>query len=195
MKCQEAWTCTAWQKGNDGKYTRTCTDSSACGTTAQKPTEGPIALPDLDVDYFKCKVQPIFAHGCGMMGCHGTDVGRPFKVYARGRWRRNETVPQVSSCPIGPQMVNLQKEGSGTVMCVGWSALTQGEWQENYDNARGFAVGLASADDSELLSQPVFGGKAHAGVHLFKKTDPDYQTIRDWLAGSKLGMACNTNGN
>lgn len=189
------WTCSAWQKGADGKYTRTCTDSAMCGTTAQKPIVGPVALPDLDIDFYKCKVEPIFDRGCAMLGCHGTETGRALKIYARGRLRRNETVPQVNTCPIGPQMVNLQKDGTGTVMCVGWSPHTQGEWQENYDNARSFAVGLSNPDESDLLAQPVVGGKAHAGVHLFRKTDADYATIRDWLNGAKLGSACNTNGN
>jgi hypothetical protein len=27
-------------------------------------------------------------------------------------------------------------------------------------------------------------------VHLFKTADPDYQTIKSWLGGTKLGIAC-----
>jgi hypothetical protein len=188
--CTEAWSCTPWLKGDGGLYTRKCVDAAQCGTTAQKPPEGPVALPELDLDYFKCKVEPILDRGCAMMGCHGTEVGRAFKIYGRGRLRRNETVPQVYSCPVGPQMVNLQEEGSGTVMCVGWSAHTEGEWQENFDNARSFMIGITDPAQSDLLAQPVIGGKAHEGVHLFAKTDADYQTIAAWLGGAKLGTTC-----
>lgn len=193
--CTEAWTCTPWQEGPPGMYTRTCTDANACGTTTSKPPVGPIALPDLDLDYYKCKVEPIFDRGCAMIGCHGTEVGRPFKVYARGRLRHKETVPQVSTCPVGPQMVDLQDQGSGTVMCIGWSPHTAAEWQSNYDVARSFMLGITDPDASELIAQPVVGGKAHAGVHLFAKGDPDYVTLKAWLGGAKLGTPCDPTPN
>lgn len=193
--CVEAWTCSAWQKGEGGLFSRTCTDTASCGTQATKPQEGPVALPDLDRDYYMCKVEPILDRGCAMLGCHGTEKGRAFKIYARGRMRNNETVAQVPSCPIGPQQVSLSTEGSGTVMCVGWSPHTQAEWQQNFDNARAFALGITAGDDSELLAQPVVGGKAHAGVHLFAKADADYQTIKAWLEGAKLGAPCDPSPN
>lgn len=188
--CAESWVCTPWVVGADGMYSRTCSDQKQCGTTALKPIEGPVALPELDMDYYKCKVEPIFDRGCSMMGCHGTEVGRAFKVYARGRLRHDESVAQVASCPVGPQTVNLAKDGSGTVMCVGWSPHTESEWQQNYDNARAFMVGVENPEECELLAQPVIGGKAHAGVHLFAKSDTDYQTILKWVSGTKLGSAC-----
>jgi hypothetical protein len=188
--CVEAWTCTPWQQGSDGLYSRTCTDENSCGTTAAKPPEGPIALPELDKAYYMCRVEPIFDRGCAMIGCHGAEVGRAFKVYARGRLRNNEQVAQVSSCPIGPQEINLADEGTGTVMCIGWSPHTEAEWQQNYDNARSFMIGIDDPEQSELLTQPVIGGKAHTGVHLFAKTDPDYQTIKAWLSGEALGGPC-----
>jgi hypothetical protein len=189
--CTEAWSCTPWQKGADGNYTRTCSDASACGTTAGKPPEGPVALPDLDLDYYKCKVEPIFDRGCSMVGCHGTETGRAFKVYARGRLRHQEMVPQVSSCPVGPQTVDLSEMGTGTVMCVGWSPHTAAEWQSNYDISRSFMLGLTDPEQSDLLAQPVVGGKSHAGVHLFAKTDAEYVTLKAWLGGAKLGSTCN----
>ncbi|HRI65088.1 MAG TPA: hypothetical protein PK156_12655 [Polyangium sp.] len=189
--CVEAWTCTPWQQGADGQYSRTCTDGANCGTAAAKPPTGPVALPALDKDFFMCKVEPILDRGCSMLGCHGTEQGRAFKVYSRGRLRRNEVVAQVSSCPIGPQQVNLAEEGSGTVMCVGWSPHTAAEWQQNFDNSRSFMLGISNAEESDLLAQPVVGGKAHAGVHMFAKTDLDYTTIKSWLEGAKLGSACN----
>ncbi len=80
-------------------------------------------------------------------------------------------------------------------MCVGWSPHTPTEWQQNYDNARSFMVGIQNPEDSELLAQPVIGGKAHAGVHLFAKSDTDYQTILKWLNGTKLGSACDPTPN
>jgi hypothetical protein len=189
--CIEAWTCTPWQQGTGGQYARTCTDASACGTTAQKPTEGPVNLPELDLDYYRCQVEPILDRGCAMIGCHGTETGRPFKVYARGRLRHQETVAQVGSCPVGPQMVDLAQQGSGTVMCVGWSPHTAAEWQSNYDIARSFMLGITDPEQSDLLAQPVIGGKSHAGVHLFAKGDAEHATLKAWLGGAKLGSTCN----
>ena len=193
--CAESWSCTPWNKGTDGMFTRACTDAAACGTTAQKPGEGPVALPDLDLDYYKCNVEPILDGSCAMLACHGADQGRALKIYARGRLRHKETVAQVSSCPVGPQMLDLSTEATGTVMCVGWSPHTAAEWQENYDTARSFMVGLTDPEQSDLLAQPVYGGKAHAGVHFFAKGDADYETIKSWLGGAKLGMACNPGSN
>src|SRR5207253_266175 len=108
--------------------------------------------------------EPIFDRGCAMMGCHGTTQGRAFHVFARGRKRNAEVVAQVPTCPVGPQMVDLDKDGSGTVMCVGWSAHTQEEWQQNYDNSRSMMVGITDPEQCDLLAQPVVGGKAHTGV-------------------------------
>jgi len=166
-----------------------------CGTTNSKPSEGPVALPNLDMDYYQCNVEPIVDRSCSMLGCHGTETGRAYKIYARGRLRHNENVPQVWSCPVGPQTVNLAETGSGTVMCVGWSKHTQAEWQSNYDSARFFMVGITNPDDSDMIAQPVVGGKAHAGVHLFARGDSDYSTLRAWLSGQRLGTTCNPEPN
>ncbi len=190
--CKPGWGCTSWAKGADGKYTRTCSDANKCADATGKPTEGPVALPDLDMDFYKCKVEPIFDRGCAMMGCHGTETGRPFKIYARGRLRADEMVDPVC-LQTGPQ--NLAKMGSGTTMCQGWFAHTKNEWQSNYDISRSFMVGVQNADDSEILSQTRVGGKAHAGVHEFKATDKDYLTIKSWLGGAKLGTPCDPTPN
>ncbi len=148
----------------------------------------------LDLEYFKCRVEPILDRGCSMLGCHGTEAPvRTFRVYSRGRMRNNEQVAQVSTCPGDPRTVNLAQEGSGTVMCVGWSPHTAAEWQKNFDSARAFAT--PNPDDSDLLAQPVFGGRTHAGVHLFSRTSQDYGTIRDWLAGAQLGGPCDPGRN
>src|SRR5262249_39911806 len=162
--CTESWSCTSWQQGANGMFTRTCTDANMCGTTAAKPPRGPVALPNVDMEFYKCNVEPILDGSCAMMGCHGTETGRALKIYARGRLRHKEIVPQVPSCPIGPQMVDLAVEGSGTVMCVGWSKHTPMEWKENFDSARSFMIGISDPEQSDLLTQPKYGGKAHAGV-------------------------------
>jgi hypothetical protein len=188
--CMAAWTCTPWTKGSDGLYSRTCTDENGCTTAAGKPPEGPIDLPALDLDYYRCKVEPIFDRSCAFMGCHGMETGRAFKIYARGRLRHKEMVKQVGSCPVGPQTLDLQANGSATIMCLGWSPHTAAEWQSNYDISRSFMLGVTSPDQSDLLAQPVVGGKSHAGVHLFRKDDPDYTTIKSWLTGTQLGSPC-----
>jgi hypothetical protein len=76
---------------------------------------------------------------------------------------------------------------------------TPNEWQRNFDAARGFGLDAAGQpipagmeDTSDLIAQPIVGGKAHAGVHLFKSGDKDHNTLKSWLGGAKLGMACNT---
>lgn len=190
--CAESWSCTAWAPDGSGQYSRTCTDANRCGTTASEPPTGPTALPALDRDYFECKVEPILDRGCAMMGCHGTSVddnSRAFRVFARGRRRNRQTVPPLC---LDTQPVNLET-GSGTIMCYGWTAHTAEEWQANFDSARALMLGLQNPDDCDLLAQPVAGGKAHTGVHLFSgASDPDYQTLRAWLGGAALGTACNS---
>src|SRR5262245_47161391 len=85
--CVEAWLCTPWQtNGSDDNGTRTCTDKNNCGTNNNKPKES-ATLPALDLDYYKCKVEPIFDRGCAHIGCHGTEQGRALRTYARGRLR------------------------------------------------------------------------------------------------------------
>lgn len=190
--CVEAWTCTAWTKQNDGTYTRTCTDANACGTTNSEPPLGPVTLPNLDLDDYKCKVEPVFDRSCAMLGCHGTEVGRPFKLYARGRLRHSEMVDGI--CLDTGKKIDLAT-GTGTVMCYGWLPHTDAEWQSNFDDARSFMVGITDPNQSDLLMQPKVGGKAHAGVHLFQQGDADYQAIADWLGGAKLGTTCDTKGN
>jgi hypothetical protein len=71
------------------------------------------------------------------------------------------------------------------------------EWQLNYDAARGFAIDdkgnaipAANVDGSELIAEAVVGGKAHAGIHLFKKGDPDYQAIHTWLTSAGKNTPC-----
>ncbi|MCC6337787.1 MAG: hypothetical protein IT380_27810 [Myxococcales bacterium] len=197
--CVADWQCGPWEAADGGLATRRCQDFNAC-PGATPPAQGPLPIPALDLAFYKCNVQPVFDRGCSMFGCHGVvpnnPKGRLFGVYSRGRLRNDETVPQVPSCPIGPQTVNLMQEGSGTVMCVGWSRLTNAEWQRNFSGAKLWAVGLPSTADSELLQQPLAGSPfAHAGAKLFKDArDPQYVTIKAWLEGAQ-GGACDAGSN
>lgn len=185
--CTEEWTCSAWDVSDAGTAARTCTDVNGCGTTAKKPTTGPAPLPALDLSYFQCEVQPVLERGCGMLGCHGTETDRAFRLYARGRLRHSEQVPQASTC-LGGGMKDLAAEGTATVMCLGWSRLTASEWRLNFDNARAFGLGAATVADNELLTQPLAGNaKAHAGVKPFTLTDPAYLKLKAWLAGATAG--------
>ena len=56
-------------------------------------------------------------------------------------------------------------------------------------------IDVTNPDDSLLLREPAKGGLPHAQVKLFSSTDTDYQTIKSWLGGAKLGSTCNTGAN
>jgi hypothetical protein len=193
--CRERWVCSSWEAppGSD-EATRTCVDENQVGTTACKPDEGPVTLPALDLDFYRCRVSPIVQRGCAMMGCHGTDAGRAYRIYARGRLRNDQIVERTGSCIPQTGQVNLQEAGSGTVMCEGWLPHTAEEWKKNFDSARSFMLGVAVPEDSLLLREPVVGGLPHVEVKLFTTADPDYLTIRDWLGGATLA-GCTTGAN
>lgn len=194
--CSESWVCTSWEAppGSD-QATRTCTDANQTGTTDCKPSEGPVTLPALDLEYYKCNVQPVLQRGCSMMACHGTATERAYRIYARGRLRNDEIVNRTGTCIPSSGQVNLDEAGTGTVMCEGWLPHTAAEWKKNFDSARSFMLGVTDPDDSDLLQMPVVGGKPHVEVKLFRATDADYLTIRNWLAGAALGGTCNTGVN
>lgn len=197
--CVEAWRCTPWQtSGNDNNGTRTCTDLNNCGTTSNKPVEA-ATLPALDFDYYKCNVEPILDRGCSQLGCHGTETERALRIYARGRLRITGEILIEPGC-LNPGAQKPSESCIGSIECACWTVPhTMTEWRRNFDAARGFGLDSAgnpipagNEDTSELIIQPIVGGKAHAGIHLFKDGDPDHLTLRSWLSGTKLGMACNT---
>jgi len=167
--------------------TRTCTDINSCNTNVGKPVTT-ATLPHLDVNYFECNVEPIFDKKCGMLGCHGTESGRALRVYARARLRHaGENLIAPANC-AGSAM-SASCIGSNSCPCN--APHTPTEWQRNYDAARGFALdamGNALPDEhtSDLIQQPVVGGKSHAGIHLFQPADPEDTTIYNWLHGSTL---------
>lgn len=195
--CVEAWVCTPWETdGTSNAGSRVCTDTNACGTTEDKPYEE-ATLPALDLEYFKCNIQPILDKKCAMLGCHGTEQGRALRVYARGKKRLGGQMLSNPACG-GP--ATTPSDGcDGSTLCLCAAPHTPAEWQKNYDAARGFGLDSVGkpfpankADKSELLAQPVVGGKPHMGIHVFDKTDADYATIKNWLTGSALGTPCDT---
>lgn len=175
--------------------TRTCFDTNVCGITVGKPAEGPSALPSLDLNFYKCRVQPVVDLTCAMIGCHGKEQGRPYKLYARGRLRADEPVCGGvcnQNCGV---MVSAQTVSSANHHCSGRAALTMREWTTNFDSARATMVGVAPAE-AELLTLPLAtNASAHAGVKVFGDTnDPRYQTLLSWLSGATLAT-CVTNPN
>jgi len=199
--CTESWVCTPWDTGGNGNQaTRTCTDTKSCGTTALKPPTTAM-LPALDINFFRCNVQPVLNAKCSQLACHGTETDRALRIYARGRLRNNETIPANSPlCVVSnanPVSLDTQCTSSieGDCRNCGHTAT---EWQRNYDSARGFAldanlqrIPAGQEDTSELIAQPIVGGKAHANIHLFRQGDPDYTYIKQWLSGMPLA-SCTT---
>jgi hypothetical protein len=194
--CKENWVCSSWEAppGSD-QATRTCTDNNNVGTTECMPATT-ATLPALDLDFYQCRVSPIFQRGCGQLACHGTDTDHPFRLYTRGRLRNKQMVFPVNTCGENPSIkVDLQARGTGTVMCEGWSKHTPEEWKKNFDSARSFMLGVTSPDESLILREAAEGGLPHAQVKLFAAGDTDFQTVRSWLAGATLGTTCNTGAN
>lgn len=197
--CTEAWLCSPWDTGGAGDMaTRTCTDVNGCGSTTMKPVET-ATLPALDLNYFKCNVEPILDRKCSMLGCHGKEKGRQLRVYSRARLRiPGGTITSVDpSCPGNASADACA--GSTTCSCKAPHSPT--EWQRNYDSARGFKldpqgkpIPMGMADASDLLAQPIVGGKAHTGVHLFRPGDPEEKTLKAWLDGATLA-SCNPGSN
>ncbi len=194
--CSESWSCTSWEAPLGANMaTRTCIDKNSRGTAECKPATGPVALPALDMEMFKCDIQPILQRDCSMMGCHGTETGRPFRNYARGRMRNDETVNRVPSCIPATGQVNLAMAASGTIMCEGWLPHTQAEWKKNFDSARSFMLGVTDPADSLMLRMPTAGGLPHIDIKLFTSSNPKYTKIKNWLGGAQRGSTCNTGKN
>lgn len=193
MTCAESWSCTPFVTAGGGSNmaTRTCTDKNSCGTTLLKPAET-ATLPALDFNFYLCNVQPIMDTKCSMLGCHGSDE-RALRVYSRGRFRNAETVTETGCLAAGTQ-VQLVPRCVGSIECICWTGrLTTTERQRSYDSARAFALDAAGQripagmeDKSELIAQPIVGGRAHTNVHLFRSGDPEHNTLKQWLSGATL---------
>jgi hypothetical protein len=190
--CVESWLCTPWDGNGTNNGTRVCTDSNNCPAMANKPATT-ATLPALDKNFFKCNVEPILDAKCSMMGCHGTETGRALRIYTRGKLRDASvtlanTPPPPNNCV--PTLLSACI-GTNDCHCVGPHAVQ--EWDRNFDASRGMmlnpngtTIPAGQADTSDLIQQPVVGGKSHAGVHLFKPNDAEYTTIKSWLSGSTL---------
>ena len=164
----------------------------AGGTGTVPPFDAglPVGPPaDLDMNFYKCNVEPIFDRGCAMMGCHGVEAGRALRLYARGRMRNTAESTDNQSC-----LQATAPLASGTIMCTGWHPHSTTEWQRNFDSSRAFMTKGIQPDQSQLLTQATQGGLPHAGVHLFVKDDASYTMVKRWLSGEKLA-ACAPNPN
>lgn len=134
----------------------------------------PQALPALDVAFHRCRVQPVVDARCSMLACHG-DVRRPFHTFTRNRMR----------------LVGSNEQRN--------LALSPEELQLNLDSALGF-VSPEAPDESWLLLKPLdadAGGYFHQGKELYAAgdvfldaEDPDYVTLREWIAGGTEDPAC-----
>ena len=197
--CTEAWLCTPWDTGGNGDMaTRKCADVNSCGTATQKPVET-ATLPPLDLNYFKCNIEPILDRKCSMLGCHGQESGRQLRVYSRARLR----IPGGTIVSVDPACPGNASADAcvGSTTCSCKAPHSPKEWQRNYDSARGFkldpqgkAIPTGMADASDLLAQPIVGGKAHTGVHLFRPGDPEETSLKAWLDGATLA-SCNPGSN
>lgn len=196
--CVEAWQCTPWETAGTGNAgTRTCTDLNQCGTVATKPLEA-ATLPALDPEYYECNVEPIVVGRCSMLGCHGTETGRAYRLYARGRLRITGKVLTEQGCG-NPGTMHPSEDCTGGIECRCWGLpqLVE-ERRRSFDSARGFGLDtagapLADVTQSELLRQPLVGGGfAHAGISMWSATDPEYAAVKSWLSGATRGTPCNS---
>lgn len=197
--CVEAWLCSSWAtNGTNNNATRTCTDMNACGTTAAKPIET-ATLPSLDPEFYECEVEPIVTEGCSMLACHGTETGRAYKLYARGRLRITGQIITETGCLVPQPTPGPSEACTGNIECKCWAKpLLDIERQISFDSARGFAIGddgapLADMAQSQLLRQPqVGGGYPHASIYWWSAGDTQYNKIKMWLEGAQRGSACNS---
>jgi hypothetical protein len=199
-----AWLCSPWDtEGNGDDATRTCLDVQGCADPMAKPPEA-ATLPDLDENFYRCNVEPIFDKYCSQLACHGVepdiamgDPGRALRVYHRGRMRvTGYTIPGEAGCLNQPPVPS--ENCIGCIECACWTKPhLPVEWQRNFDAARGLALdlqtgGTLAPEDSELLTQPEKGnGLPHAGIKIWDAASPEYTTIQQWLGGMTLA-SCNT---
>lgn len=130
--------------------------------------------PELDKNYFRCKVQPVLVKSCGAFLCHA-DSARFFRVFGRNRLR-----------------YGLPAEDRNT-------PLEDREIDWNYESARAF-VDLDAPDRSLLLMKPLdqsAGGYYHGGATEYSKGDvflstdeADYQILARWIDGETEADEC-----
>ncbi len=190
--CNES-SCDSWTlpASANGTRVRSCTDS-ACSESE--------TLPDLDENYFRCFVEPIFDTSCSMAGCHsGRTPLRAFRLYGRlaTRWQAtSDPTYQEGKHGDGPLRLSGTEKCTQTNTCD-VDPLLPDEWSWNYDMARLFAASATSPAQSELVRQPLAsndGGLLHEGFDMFRSTaDVRYQTLLNWLNdnGGAVDVDCN----
>ncbi|MBL4683358.1 MAG: hypothetical protein JKY37_02120 [Nannocystaceae bacterium] len=176
--------CDPWDIASpaDGTAQRSCQDPD-CPTTAD--------LPDLDEDFFKCQVMPVFQEGCANLGCHSPlTPSRQLRLYARFQARE---LP-MNSGSQDEELVLLCEGGNFHSATCARHPITETEWATNFDSARLFALGVEDTQSSELLTQPLANdaaGLEHAGIDNWAGTnDVRYQTIQSWLDGATEQAGC-----
>ena len=109
------------------------------GKFSVKPAETAV-LPALDLNFYKCQVEPIFDQKCSQLACHGTETDRALRIYARGRLRNAaETFVETGCLAAGKMVPAMQCIGS--IECICWTGPhSTTEWQRNFDSARSFAL-------------------------------------------------------
>ncbi len=137
---------------------------AACAC-AQAGLDDPFELPELNIHYYRCRVEPVLVKRCAFVACHGTDE-RPLRLYAPHRMRQ---------------------DGSRA-----GSSLTPVETEANYDAARGFAgyeetITLLLTKGLDVANGGAYheGATLYGGGDVFTQLDePGYQTIAAWLNDS-----------
>jgi hypothetical protein len=134
----------------------------------------PRALDALDEPYFRCRVQPVMAKSCATFACHG-DGRRFYRVYARNRLR------------------------------LGGDETTRNAQLSAEERAANFESAIALIDveaplQSFLVLKPLelaAGGYYHRGAVIFgqgnvfsDRSDPDFQTLVNWVGGAKENASC-----
>lgn len=124
------------------------------------------AYPTPDYAQFVTGVQPVLGEHCASAACHGSPH-RTLKLYAIDFLR---APPEFADTPLDEKH------------------LTDAELAWNYDELRARLRGVTAVGNCRLLRKclPVAdGGIRHAdGIAVFSGvSDPDYQTLKDWVVG------------
>jgi hypothetical protein len=134
----------------------------------------PRVLDALDEPYFRCRVQPVMAKSCATFACHG-DGRRFYRVYARNRLR------------LGGDETTRNAQ------------LSAEERAANFESAVAL-IDVEAPLQSFLVLKPLelaAGGYYHRGAVIFgqgnvfnDRSDPDFQTLVNWVGGAKENASC-----
>ena len=141
--------------------------AAGCSADFDEPDPAPM----LDVNAFRCRVQPVLAARCAFAECHAS-AQRPYRLYAVGRMR----------------------------LGVGWGRLeeplTAAELDANFEVSRNFAAGTTPLLTAKPLDTRA-GGYYHRGADLYGEDDvfltaddPGYRGLAEWTAGGSAPGDC-----